>query len=478
MRWRDGVLPVLMSRVAVVAPRSALRDVLVRVADAGTMEIDETAPAESRAGPAAQALRRLPADSAVARTAATRPDLDELVTAGRRDLLAGEAELEAYHAEAVTHRDVAALAGWAPAAVVPDLSNRLAEVGATAVSLPLPRGEAPPTAVRTGPLRDAFGPLVRTYGAARYEDVDPTLPAGVAYVLMFGAMFGDLGHGTLLVLGALLARAARPDRRWLGRLASLRPHWLFIAAAGGSAALFGLAYGEFFGPTGLLRPLWLSPMEQPVPLLIGAVGLGALLLASAFVIGTVNRVREGGWPAALYSPSGLAGALLLAAAGAAVAAWLLHGEWRWIGPAVLAAVAVLLLAVGLFARSGGGATGALQAGVELVDVVIRVGANIVSFARLAAFGLTHAVLAGIVWQATSALWHRGPALAVVAVFVFMVGTALAAGLEAVVAGVQALRLEYYELFSRVFLDTGRPFRPWHVPMIPEPTKALPTKEES
>ena len=33
-----------------------------------------------------------------------------------------------------------------------------------------------------------------------------------------------------------------------------------------------------------------------------------------------------------------------------------------------------------------------------------------------------------------------------------------------VAGVQALRLEYYELFSRVFQLEGRPFRPWHVPL--------------
>jgi V/A-type H+-transporting ATPase subunit I len=41
------------------------------------------------------------------------------------------------------------------------------------------------------------------------------------------------------------------------------------------------------------------------------------------------------------------------------------------------------------------------------------------------------------------------------------------GLEVLIAGVQALRLEYYELFSRVFGQEGRPFRPWHVPIAPE-----------
>ena len=47
--------------------------------------------------------------------------------------------------------------------------------------------------------------------------------------------------------------------------------------------------------------------------------------------------------------------------------------------------------------------------------------------------------------------------------VFVVGHVVAFGLEALVAGVQALRLEYYELFSRIFVTEGRPFRPWHVP---------------
>ena len=85
-----------------------------------------------------------------------------------------------------------------------------------------------------------------------------------------------------------------------------------------------------------------------------------------------------------------------------------------------------------------------------------------SFARLAAFGLTHAALGLLVWEGTRALWHRGGVLAAAAVVVFAVGNALAFGLEALVAAIQALRLEYYELFSRVFVGQGRPFRPWHL----------------
>lgn len=466
MSWREAAVAVRMSRVALVAPRPALRDALAGAADAGLLEIDRM-PASDRPpdGPAAHRLRGRPATGGAPALAAAEPDLDALVAAGRYDLLAGEAELEAYRTEAVSHRSVAALLGWAPTAALPRLSARLAGSGAAVVRLPPPRGVQPPTAARTGAAHRAFGPLVTTYAVTPYEDLDPTVPAAVAYVVMFGAMFGDLGHGTLLLLAGLLLRAAVPGPGWRGRLAPLRPHWLFVAAAGGSSALFGLAYGEFFGPTGLVSPLWRSPLEHPVPLLVAAIGLGAVLIAVAYAFGIVNRAREGGWGAALYSTSGVAGGLLFLAAGAAVLAWY-HpaGGWTWVAAGAVAALALGLAFTGLLAEAGRGPAAVLQASVELVDTVVRLGANVVSFARLAAFGLTHAVLGWIVWQATAGLWSRGAAFAALAVVVFVAGNVLTAGLEGLVAGVQALRLEYYELFSRVFREEGRPFRPWHLPI--------------
>ncbi|HET8660857.1 MAG TPA: V-type ATPase 116kDa subunit family protein [Micromonosporaceae bacterium] len=461
MRWREAVTPTPMSRVALVAPGPALRDALVRVADAGVMEIDRpgTPGSDPPPGAAAQRLQRLHREGPVpARLAPVEPDLDELARAGRADLLAGEAELEALAAEAVGHGEVAALVGWVPRPELPRLAGRLAGVGAAAVPLPVPRGVEPPTVTRPGPTHQAFAPLVRTYATVPYADIDPTVLAGLAYVVMFGAMFGDAGHGALLLAGAALVRLGR-----VPRLAALRPHWLFIAAAGGASAVFGLAYGEFFGPTGVVPTLWLAPLEQPVPLLLAGVGLGAVLLAGAYVLGTVNRVREGGWAVALYSPSGLAGSLMFIAAGLAALAWYAGYGWAGVAAGALAVTGVVLAYIGFLGGSRGGPGAVVQAAVELFDMVLRVGTNVVSFARLAAFGLTHAVLGAIVWESTAGLWRRGAWLLVAAVLVFVAGNALSFALEALVAGVQALRLEYYELFSRVFQLEGRPFRPWHVP---------------
>jgi V/A-type H+-transporting ATPase subunit I len=228
---------------------------------------------------------------------------------------------------------------------------------------------------------------------------------------------------------------------------------------------FGALYGEMFGPTGVIPVLWLEPLEHPVELLGAAVGVGAVLLAGAYALGTVNRFREGGWRAAVYAPSGLAGAAVFLGLGAVVGGVLLDQGWLVAVGVGLGVAGLVVAAVGLYAASGGGGAGVAEATVEVFDLVIRLGSNLVSFARLAAFGLTHAALGLVIWQATTALVERGGWATLGAVVVFLVGNAVAFALEGLVAAIQALRLEYYELFSRVFEGVGRPFRPWRVPTV-------------
>ncbi|MGZ6582260.1 MAG: ATPase, partial [Gaiellaceae bacterium] len=119
--------------------------------------------------------------------------------------------------------------------------------------------------------------------------------------------------------------------------------------------------------------------------------------------------------------------------------------------------------LGLMLQAGVGAAAATQAGIELVDAVIRLGSNLISFSRLAAFGLMHAALGAVVFDAARALWG-GVIGGVAAAFVFVLGNLVAFSLELLVTGVQALRLEYYELFSRVFSGEGHAFAPWNLPV--------------
>ena len=462
MRWREAVSPVAMQRVALLAPRHALRDLLVTVADEGTVGLDDVPQgSDSRVrGPATALLLRLhPNDTLPAHLSATPPDLTRCEEAGRLDLIAGEAQVEQRAGQSLARGGVAGLVGWMPAHDLPHLAERVAPMGGAVVPMPRPAGVQPPTLLPTSGASRELAPLVDTYATVPYADVNPSLVAGLAYVLMFGMMFADVGHGALLLLAAVAVRL-----QWWSRLAKLRPVWLFLAGAGVASMVFGALYGEFFGPTGVVPVLWMAPLEHPVELLGAGVAVGALLLAGAYALGSVNRFREGGWRAAVYAPSGLAGAALFLGLGAVAGGIYLGAGWLALLGGAVALAGTVTAYAGLLASAGGGAAGAAEAGVGLFDLVLRLGSNLVSFARLAAFGLTHAALGAVIWQATVGLWPQGGLGAVGAVLVFLLGNAVAFALEGLVAGIQALRLEYYELFSRVFDTEGWPFRPWHVPL--------------
>ncbi len=445
MPWRERLLPRRMARVAVVAPQTRWRPVIAAVADSGLLEPDPREGSE----------REIERPRTPPRIDASGPLSDEQAAA-RPDLAAGEAEIARVTLASEARDGVTALVGWAEAARMAELAGLVQPYGGTVVELATPPGAEPPTLLSgsdTSPVR----PLVDTYATVPYRDVDPTWFAVGAYVLMFGMMFGDAGHGLLVVAGALWLRRTR--RPWAAPGARV---WPVIAAMGVSATFFGLLYGEFFGPTGVIPALWIEPLEEPVRLMVAAGGVGAALLAMSYLIGIVNRWREGGPGFAIYAPSGIAGLLLFLGI-----AMIAGGLWwqvtaLWGLGAVSAIVALALVAIGRRAIAEEGAAGVVEAAVETFDVLVRLGSNIVSFARLAAFGLMHAALGAVVWDATTALW--GPGIgALAAIVVFVVGNAVSFALEALIAAVQALRLEYYELFSRVFVTEGRPFRPWHVP---------------
>jgi V/A-type H+/Na+-transporting ATPase subunit I len=463
MRWPETFEPSRMDRVAVVAPADRLRSVLVAVADAGVVQIERVA--DTARGPAGEALERARRSMLdTSRTGAVLdpgpPDIATLEREGPLGVLAGEAELESVSGGASRRGSVAALVGWSPTSALGVLRTDLAPLGGAVVSLTAPRGAEPPTQVVDKGATGAFQPLVDTYATIHYKDLNPSALAGLAYVVMFGMMFGDVGHGVILVAGGLLLRSGRPAA--LARLRHLSP---FVIGGGLASVVFGLLYGEAFGPTGLVPTLWLRPLDHPTTLLAVAITVGAGLLAVSYVLGTINRWREGGAIGALLAVSGLAGASLYLGLAVVGVGWYRH---LIVAEAIGGAFALAGLGfgfLGLYAAAGGRAEGVVQAGVELFDAVVRIGTNTVSFARLAAFGLTHAALCLIVWTATIALWHKGDAFTIVAVVVLVVGNALTFALEGLVAGVQAMRLEYYEMFSRIFTVEGRKFRPWHIPVV-------------
>jgi len=455
----DLVLPKRMSRVAVVAPRTRVREALVELAASGVVELVGNLPPPE--GEEVEALRRLHREGTAAAEPAVLdrlPDIAALEAAGESDLLEGEVELVRRARLAVPHGSFTAWVGWAPTDALGPLNGRLAVIGAAVVELSRPAWVEPPTLLNPVKVEQPFRPLVQSYGTTPYGDLDPTVFTVVSFILMFGIMFGDVGHGLVLVLLSLWLRSRRK-----GRFAGIRRFWVIPFAAGLAGMFFGLLYGEAFGPTGLVPTLWLDPLEEPVTLLLVGLAIGAVLLTISYVLGIVNRCRRGGFREALLGQFGIAGLMvfvggLLLAGG--VYAELLVLE---VSGAIVGGVGLVLLAIGLVLEAGHGAAALTQAGVEFFDAVVRLFSNLVSFTRLAAFGLMHAALGLVVFEAASALWG-GPVGVVLATLVFLGGNAVTFALEALVTGVQALRLEYYELYSRIFSGEGHAFAPWAMPV--------------
>jgi len=422
MRLRDGIEPMRMDRIAVVAPADSLESALEAVAASGVVE----------------------------------PDLGLLESAGGAPEDSTEAPVGQVIEASIQRGDVAALAGWATAAGIDELASRLRPLGASVVRLQSPAGVQPPTLLGTAGLSGAFQPLVDTYTTVPYFDLNPSLLAGLAYVAMFGMMFGDVGHGAMLVLGGLGLRSRRLNPA--GRLRQAVP---FVLGAGLASMGFGLAYGEAFGPTRLVPTLWISPLDDPTRLLAVAVAIGGGLLSGSYLLSTINRWREGGPAAAFLAVAGIAGAATYLGLALVGFGSYRHLDWAVAVGVALAGTGLLGAFAGLYATAGGGGAGVAQAVVELFDSVVRLGTNTVSFARLAAFGLTHAALSGVVLRGATVLWHGSILERLCAVLLFIVGTAVCFALEGLVAAIQALRLEYYELFSRIFIGQGRQFRAWH-----------------
>ena len=453
----NGAGAVRMSRAAILIAENQVRAGLVEVAAAGCVEFDEvgTTPEDE----ISEALRRLAPGATTAPLVVTRIAVDpsKLEREGRRDLLTGEQQLHRLAAGGLRRDGVAAWLGWLPENERAALSRRLEPIGGAIVALPRPHWSEPPTQLPDNLGRARFHVLVDSFGVVPYADIDPTVFAAATYVVMFGMMFADAGHGAIV---AVLGIVAGLQRRW----PALRSVWPLITACGLSACLFGVLFGEFFGPTGVVPPLWIRPLDNPELLLLAAVLFGAVLMSGSYAMGTINRYREGGWDRALVAASGIAGFSVFAATGVLIAGIVSHQIVLIVAAVVVGALGLGLLTLGLRREAASGGAAAAEVAVGIFDTVIRVGTNLVSFARLAAFGLVHAAIEGLVWSATSSLVGRGW-LTVVGILAFVVGNAIAFGLEGLVVGIQALRLEYYELFSRVFVGEGRRFHPWHLNIV-------------
>eukprot|EP01126_Amoeba_proteus_P034938 TRINITY_DN3506_c0_g2_i4.p1 TRINITY_DN3506_c0_g2~~TRINITY_DN3506_c0_g2_i4.p1 ORF type:complete len:632 (+),score=105.37 TRINITY_DN3506_c0_g2_i4:783-2678(+) len=134
-------------------------------------------------------------------------------------------EKSIYHAMNLFNYDVGRQCliaeGWCPVAAEETIRHSL-RVGRERSGASLPSvfndvstAEVPPTYFRTTKLTKSFQEIVNSYGVARYQEINPAVFTIVTFPFEFGIMFGDVGHGFILLIAALFL--IYMERFWEGK---------------------------------------------------------------------------------------------------------------------------------------------------------------------------------------------------------------------------------------------------------------------
>lgn len=382
------------------------------------------------------------------------------------------------------------LTGWIPSSACMDMMRDLDALTQDRISIRqykpeevpgvLAGHEKVPVKLSHGKFVSAFQRMIFSYGSPLYGTIDPTPFVAVFFTILFGIMFGDAGQGLIfLLLGILMAKKVIK----LGGWNKFAPIFIGIGSA---SMVMGLLTGEFFANEKILEPferfvtgLFGEPRNQILPMMPQSdpdsikrmfmffgfsIAVGFVINSTGIIINIVNKFLQRQWGKALFGKSGLAGAVffwyvvVLAIRVAAFHHSPALADWIVIGAALffsafgepfirLVEGERPVIENGLFAM-------VIEAVVELLETIITYLSNSISFLRVGAFALAHAVLGFIILTMSEMVGGAG------GLAVTLLGNAIVVVLEGMIVAIQAIRLQYYEFFSKFFNETGREFTPY------------------
>ena len=310
----------------------------------------------------------------------------------------------------------------------------------------------PPTKLKNNFFVQPFEFFVKMYGLPRHDEIDPTPFVAITYFFLFGVMFGDLGQGAVLgLIGICLYKFKKSA---LGKV---------LAWVGISSMFFGLMYGSVFGLEELIPAVWLKPYESVNNILFIPVGVGVALIFVTMIFNMINAFKQRNVSKLFFGANGLSGLVFYAGA-VGIAVSLLAGR-KIIGTGLIIVFIVIPIIFIAFkgqidsylknrklSIEGSVPMFILETVIEMFEVLLTYFTNTVSFVRVGAFALSHAGMMSVVLLLAQTESGLNPAVMILGNFLVML-------MEALVVGIQVLRIEFYEFFSRYYEGGGREFTP-------------------
>jgi V/A-type H+-transporting ATPase subunit I len=304
------------------------------------------------------------------------------------------------------------------------------------------------------------------YGLPSYDEIDPTPLVAITYILLFGIMFGDLGQGLIVSLVGWYMWNKRKMK--LGKI---------LIPCGVSSAVFGTVFGSVFGYENALNPLYKllfgldeKPIEVMKPattnmIIYSAVGIGITLVIVAIMINIYSSLKRKHYENAFFGPNGLAGLIFYSSLIFGFGGQIVFG-WQIVSPLFIICFIVIPLLSMMFREVLGRLVERrpdwkpekwgdyiTQNFFEVFEFLLSFATNTMSFLRVGAFVLVHAGMMMVVFT----LAEMGSGITYI--LAVIVGNIFVLAFEGLLVGIQVLRLEFYEMFSRFFAGDGRPFNP-------------------
>ncbi|QBD85660.1 ATPase [Clostridium tetani] len=352
------------------------------------------------------------------------------------------------------------LSGWVPSSMIGGFKNNIKKLNKKIIVLEkkideIENGVSPPTKLRNNILVKPFEIMVNMYGTPSYGEIDPTTFLAITYMIMFGTMFGDVGQGCVLLLAGLYMKKKKEN---------YAPGNILVRL-GSISMIFGFLYGSVFGFEDLIKPILISPMENIQTMLVGSIAFGCFILIIGFLYGIVNNIKNENLEEGIFGRNGITGMvfyiLLLVFAFTKITSRDTMSTTIWI----LIFVALLALMVlkhplaNAISKKGFVITEKtsdyfVESGFGVIETLLSMFSNTVSFIRVGAFALNHVGL--FIAFASMAQMMKNSAGSIL---MYVLGNVIIIVLEGLIVFIQGLRLEYYELFSKYYDGSGLQFKP-------------------